>query len=146
MVKVFLLTMALLFICCSVCCADALQVTATMGVTTATPGQVVPVAINLKNILSPRTPIIITAEITWENEYGISQSTSASATLNVVQPIKINRYKVAIPALFAFVADSAKLDGQPVTITSESGLLTFELNKTINENEQVTLNYSLKAQ
>ena len=49
----------------------------------------------------------------------------------MIQPVKITRYKVAIPALFDFVAGSAKVNGQPASPSFESGLLTFELARTL---------------
>lgn len=125
--------------------ADALQVTATPVSATAKRGQPVAMAVSLKNVLTPREPITITAEAEWEDEYGQRQTTSASTTIHVIQPVKINRYKVIIPALFAFVAGSAKVDGQPVTPALDAGQLTFELGRTLLEGESVTLEYSVKA-
>ena len=126
--------------------ADALAVTATPASATAKRGQPVEMAVNLKNVLSPREPITITAEAEWEDEYGVTRTTTASATITVVQPVKVNRYKVIIPALFAFVAGSAKIDGQPVTPSLETGRLTFEIGRTLLEGESLVLEYSVKAQ
>lgn len=125
--------------------ADALQVTATPVSATAKRGQPVAMAVSLKNVLAPREPVTITAEAEWEDEYGTVRSTTASTTVTIVQPVKINRYKVIIPALFAFVAGSAKVDGQPVTPALDAGQLTFELGRTLLESESVTLEYSVKA-
>lgn len=125
--------------------ADALQVTATPVSATAKRGQPVSMAVNLKNVLTPREPIIITAEAEWEDEYGTTRTTLASATITVVQPVKVNRYKVIIPALFAFVAGSAKVDGQPAAPMLDAGRLTFEIGRTLLEGESVTLEYSVKA-
>ena len=105
-----------------------------------------PVSVNLRNKLLPREPITITAEAEWEDEYGQQQTTSASTTIQVIQPVKINRYKVAIPALFGFVAGSAKVNGQPVTPALDSGHVIFEIAQTIFEGESVALEYSVKAQ
>jgi len=126
--------------------ADALGVTTTPASATAKRGQPVEMAVSLKNVLSPREPITITAEAEWEDEYGVTRTTTASATITVVQPVKVNRYKVIIPALFAFVAGSAKIDGQPVTPALDTGRLTFEIGHTLLEGESVTLGYSVKAQ
>ena len=103
-------------------------------------------AVSLKNVLTPREPITITAEAEWEDEYGVARSSTASATITVVQQVKVNRYKVIVPALFAFVAGSAKIDGQPVTPAFDAGQLTFEIGRTLLEGESVTLGYSVKAQ
>jgi hypothetical protein len=130
----------------SSCIAESLQITSTLQVTTAKRGQAVPVAVSLKNILTPREPITLTAEAEWEDEYGVARTTTASATIMVVQPVKINRYKVAIPALFDFVAGSAKVNGQPATPTLDSGRLVFEIAQTLLEGESVALQYSVKAQ
>ena len=145
-VNLLILTLSVVFILASECAAESLQVTTTPQVTTAKRGQTVPVAVSLKNILAPREPITLTAEAEWEDEYGTARTTTASATITVVQPVKANRYKVIIPALFAFVAGSAKVDGQPVTPTLEAGRLTFEVGRTLLEGESVTLEYSVKAQ
>ncbi len=126
--------------------ADALGVTATPASATAKRGQPVEMAVSLKNVLTPREPITITAEAEWEDEYGVARSSTASATITVVQPVKVNRYKVIIPALFAFVAGSAKIDGQPVTPALEIGRLTFEIDRTLVEGELLMLEYSVKAQ
>lgn len=126
--------------------ADALGVTATPASATAKRGQPVEMAVSLKNVLTPREPVTITAEAEWEDEYGVARSSTASATITVVQPVKVNRYKVIIPALFAFVAGSAKIDGQPVTPALETGRLTFEIGRTLLEGESVALEYSVKAQ
>ncbi len=126
--------------------ADALAVTATPASAVAKRGQPVAMAVSLKNALTPREPVTITAEAEWEDEYGTTRNTTASATITVVQPVKVNRYKVIIPALFAFVAGSAKVDGQPATPALEAGQLTFEIGRTLLEGELVTLEYSVKAQ
>jgi len=126
--------------------ADALEVTATPASATTKRGQPVAMAVSLKNVLTPRAPITITAEAEWEDEYGTARTTTASATITVIQPVKVNSYKVIIPALFAFVAGSAKIDGQPATPTLDAGQLTFQIGRTLLEGESVTLEYSVKAQ
>ena len=145
-VNLLLLTLSVMVILASECAAESLQVITTLQVTTAKRGQVVPVAVSLKNILTPREPITLTAEAEWEDEYGVARTTTASATIMVVQPVKINRYKVAIPALFDFVAGSAKLNGQPATPTLDSGRLVFEIAQTLQEGESLALQYAVKAQ
>ena len=145
-VNLLLLTLSVIFLLASECAAQSLQVTSTPQVTTAKRGQAVPVAVSLKNILTPREPITLTAEAEWEDEYGVARTTTASATIMVVQPVKIIRYKVAIPALFDFVAGSAKVNGQPATPTLDSGRLVFEIAQTLLEGESVALQYSVKAQ
>jgi hypothetical protein len=130
----------------NLCYADSLQITTTPVPVAAKRGEVVAMSVNLKNILTPREPVTITAEIEWEDEYGAAQTSSDSATINIVQPVKITRYKVAIPALFDFVAGSAKVDGQPVTPTSGSDGLVIELGRTLLEGKSMTLEYSVKAQ
>ncbi len=126
--------------------AESLQVTSTPTTAQAKRGVPVATAVSLKNTLTPREPITITAEAQWEDEYGTTRTTTASATITVVQPVKINRYKVVIPALFAFVAGSAKIDGQPVTPAFDAGQLTFEIQRTLLEGESLLLEYSVKAQ
>ena len=126
--------------------ADALEVTATPASATAKRGEQVAMAVNLKNVLTPREPVTITAEAEWEDEYGTARTTTANATITVVQPVKVNRYKVIIPALFNFVAGSAKLDGQPVTPVLDAGHLTFEIGWILSEGESVRLEYLVKAQ
>lgn len=138
-------TLALLFAAAVWCGAESLQVTSTPTSVQVKRGASVVMSVNLKNVLTPRDPITITAEAEWEDEYGTVRSTTASATITVVQPVKINRYKVIIPALFAFVAGSAKIDGQPVTPALDAGRLTFEIGRTLIEGESVTLEYSVKA-
>ena len=145
-VNLLILTLSVIFILASECAAESLQVTSTPQVTTAKRGQAVPVAVSLKNILTPREPITLTAEAEWEDEYGVARTTTASATITVVQPVKINRYKVAIPALFDFVAGSAKVNGQPATPTLDSGRLVFEITQTLLEGESMALQYAVKAQ
>ena len=126
--------------------ADALGVTATPASATVKRGQPVEMAVSLKNVLTPREPITITAEAEWEDEYGVTRTTTASATITVVQPVKVSRYKVIIPALFAFVAGSAKVDGQPTIPVLDSGTLVFTIDRTLIEGESVVLEYSIKAQ
>ncbi len=140
-----LFTLALLFATAVWCGADSLQVTSTPTSAQAKRGAPVAMAVNLKNVLTPREPVTITAEAEWEDEYGVTRNTSASATITVIQPVKINRYKVVIPALFAFVAGSAKVDSQPATPALDSGRLTFEIGRTLLEGESVNLEYSVKA-
>ncbi|MCL4500211.1 MAG: hypothetical protein M1335_08295 [Chloroflexi bacterium] len=141
-----LMAVLLTFIAARAFCADALEVTTTPASVTMKHGQVVPVSVSLRNKLSPREPVTITAEAEWEDEYGLQQTTSASTTIQVIQPVRINRYKVAIPALFGFVAGSAKVNGQPVTPTPDSDRLVFDMGQTLLEGESVALEYSLKAQ
>jgi len=136
----------LLFVAGGPVFADALEVTATPASATAKRGQPVAMAVSLKNVLTPRAPITITAEAEWEDEYGTARTTTASATITVIQPVRVNRYKVIIPALFAFVAGSAKIDGQPATPTLDAGQLTFQIGRTLLEGESATLEYSIKAQ
>lgn len=145
-VNLLLLTLSVIVILASECAAESLQVISTPQVTTAKRGQAVPVAVSLKNILTPREPITLTAEAEWEDEYGVARTTTASATIMVVQPVKINRYKVAIPALFDFVAGSAKVNSQPATPTLDSGRLVFEIAQTLSEGESVALEYAVRAQ
>ena len=145
-VNLLILTLSVIIILASECAAQSLQVTSTPQVTSAKRGQAVPVAVSLKNILAPREPITLTAEAEWEDEYGVARTTTASATITVVQPVKINRYKVAIPALFDFVAGSAKVNGQPATPTLDSGRLVFEITQTLLEGESLALQYTVKAQ
>ena len=141
-----LLVLVLLFAAAALCGAESLQVTTTPTSAQAKRGVPVVMNVNLKNVLTPREPVTITAEAEWEDEYGTIRTTTASATITVIQPVKINRYKVIIPALFAFVAGSAKIDGQPATPALETGRLTFEIGRTLLEGESVTLEYSVKAQ
>lgn len=138
-------TVALLFAAAVCCCAESLQVTSTPTPAQVKHGAPVAMAVSLKNVLTSREPVTITAEAEWEDEYGTTRTTTASATIAVVQPVKANRYKVIIPALFAFVAGSAKVDGQPAAPTLDSGRLTFEIGRTLLEGESVTLEYSVKA-
>ena len=145
-VNLLILTLSVIIILASECAAQSLQVTSTPQVTSAKRGQAVPVAVSLKNILAPREPITLTAEAEWEDEYGVARTTTASATIAVVQPVKLNRYKVAIPALFDFVAGSAKVNGQPATPTLDSGRLVFEITQTLLEGESLALQYAVKAQ
>lgn len=145
-VNLLILTLSVVFILASECAAQSLQVTSTPQVTTAKRGQAVPVAVSLKNILATREPITLTAEAEWEDEYGVARTTTANSTITVVQPVKINRYKVAIPALFDFVAGSATVNGQPATPTLDSGRLVFEIAQTLLEGESLALQYTVKAQ
>lgn len=135
-----------LLVAATCCNAESLQVTTTPASAKTKAGVPVAMAVNLKNTLAPRDPITLTAEAEWEDEYGTARTTTASATITVVQPVKVNRYKVAIPALFAFMAGSAKVNGQPVTPALDTGRLIFELERTIAEGESVVLEYSIKAQ
>jgi hypothetical protein len=128
------------------CTAESLQIISTPQVTVAKRGQVVPVAVSLKNILTPREPITITAEAEWEDEYGVARTATANTTLNVIQPVKVNRYKVIIPALFDFVVGFAKVNGQPATPALEAARLTFELGRTLLEGESAILEYAVRAQ
>ena len=130
----------------SPCIAESLEVTTTPAALTAKRGQPVAIAVNLKNTLTPREPITITAQAEWEDEYGVAKTATASTTINVIQPVKVNRYKVAIPALFSFVAGSAKVNGQPVTPTLDAGQIFIDVSRTILEGESVALEYSLKTQ
>ncbi len=150
-----LMAALLTFIAACAFCAEALEVTATPASVTAKRGQAVPVSVNLRNKLLPREPVTITAEAEWEDEYGQAKTATASTTISVIQPIKVNKYKVAIPALFDFVAGSAKVNGQPVTpalvLSSQvegldSDKLVFDMGRTLLESESVALEYSLKAQ
>lgn len=140
-----ILIVMLAFIAGGPASADALEVTATPASATAKRGQPVAMAVSLKNVLMPREPVTITAEAEWEDEYGTVRSTTASTTVTIVQPVKVNRYKVVIPAPFALVAGSAKVDGQPATPALDAGQLTFEIGRTLLEGESVTLEYSVKA-
>lgn len=139
-----ILIAALLFIVRPVF-SDALEVTATPVSAAVKRDEQVAMAVSLKNVLTPREPVTITAEAEWEDEYGVAKTTSASTTITVVQPVKVNRYKVIIPALFGFVAGSAKVDGQPAVSIFDAGQLTFEMGRTLSEGESVTLECSVKA-
>lgn len=130
---------------CGACSADALQI-ATTAPTKIKKNQPATVSVTMKNALSPREPIVVTATATWEDEYGVAQSSSDSCTVTVIQPIKVNRYAVIVPALFDFVVGSGTVDGAAVTPTLDSNQLTFELDRTLLENEQLTITYSIKSQ
>ncbi|MCE5322383.1 hypothetical protein LLG46_03590 [bacterium] len=141
-----MLVLVLLLIATPQCGAESLQVTTTQVSTQTKRGVPVVMAVNLKNVLAPRDPITLTAEAQWEDEYGVTKTTTASTTITVIQPIKVNTYKVAIPALFDFVAGSAKIDGQPVTSTLDSGTIMFQIGRTLLEGQSVSLEYAVKAQ
>jgi len=141
-----MLVLALLFIAVTECSAESLQVTTTPTSVQVKRGAAVAMNVNLKNVLAPRDPVTITAEAEWEDEYGTARTATASTTITVVQPVKLNRYKVVLPALFDFVAGSAKIDGQPATPVLEADRLTFALERTLLEGESVSLEYSVKAQ
>lgn len=140
-----ILVVVLAFIAARAFCADALEATVTPSSATAKPGQVVTMAVNLRNKLSAREPITITAQAEWEDEYGVTRTSSDSVTLSITQPVKLNRYKVAIPALFDYMAGSANVGGQPVTPTLNAGELLFDVSRTLLEGESVVLEYALKA-
>ncbi len=145
--KTILSTFLLLALCLSAQAQSALQVTQTAAPLTVTVGQPIITTISLKNVLTPRPPFTITATATWEDQYGIAQSTNASATIQVVQPIKVKTWTAALSSLFGLVAGSATLNGQPVTPTLASGVLTFDLGSAVlNEGQSVTIGYSVKAQ
>lgn len=141
-----MLVLGLLLFAVIQCDAESLQVTTTPVSTQVKRGVPVLMAVNLKNVLTARDPVTLTAEAQWEDEYGVVRTTSASATITVIQPIKANTYKVAIPALFDFVAGSAKIDGQPVTSALDSGTITFEIGRTLLEGQSILLEYAVKAQ
>ncbi|MEN6358272.1 MAG: hypothetical protein ABFD83_14460 [Armatimonadota bacterium] len=126
--------------------ADSLQVRTTSAPVVVKRGEVIAMSVNLKNILTPREPVTINAQIEWEDEYGAAQTSSDSATINIVQPVNVTRYKVAIPALFDFVAGSAVVDGQSITPTYSSGSLVLEVGRTLLEGESMILGYAVKAQ
>jgi len=140
-----LLAVVMLVSSVNLCCAESLQVTSTPAPTAVKHGDVVAMSVNLKNILTTREPAVITAEIEWEDEYGAARTSTTSATVTINQPVKLSRYKVVIPALFAFVAGSAKVNGQPVTPASTSDGLVFELAKTLLEGESLSIDYSVKV-
>lgn len=140
-----LFVLAFVFASAAWCGAESLQVTSAPTSAQVKRGAPVAMAVSLKNVLTRREPVTILAEAEWEDEYGVARSSTASATITVVQPVKVNRYKVIIPALFAFVAGSAKVDGQPVTPALDAGQLTFELGRTLLEAESLTLECSVKA-
>ena len=62
--------LTLLFVAAIGCGAESLQVTATPASTQVKRGEPVVMAVNLKNVLTPREPITLTAEAQWEDEYG----------------------------------------------------------------------------
>ena len=141
-----MLVLGLLLFAVIQCDAESLQVTTTPVSTQAKRGVSVVMAVNLKNMLTARDPIALTAEAQWEDEYGVTKTTTSSTTITVIQPIKVNTYKVAIPALFDFVAGSAKIDDQPVTSTLDPGMITFQIGRTLLEGQSVSLEYAVKAQ
>ena len=141
-----MLVFILLFVAAAQCGAESLQVTTTSASTEIKRGVPVVMNVNLKNVLTSREPVTITAEAEWEDEYGAIKTTTASTTITVVQPVKINRYKVAIPALFGFEAGSAKVGGQPPTPGLDAGQLDFDMSRTLLVGESVALEYLLKAQ
>lgn len=128
----------------AMCGVDSLQVTTT-PTTQAKLGQVIVTSVTMKNVLTPREPITITAEARWEDELGNVMTTSASAVMNITQPIKVNAYVVTIPNLFVFVDGSAKVDGQSVTPMYAGEQLTFEVGRTLLEGQSVKLEYSIKT-
>ncbi|MHB9036949.1 MAG: hypothetical protein ACYC64_09790 [Armatimonadota bacterium] len=95
-ISLLLAAMLALFIS-SMARAEALEVTTTPAAITAKRGQVVPVSVNLKNALPTSEPIALSAQVDWEDEYGVAKTATASTNISMVQPVKINRYKVTIP-------------------------------------------------
>jgi len=140
-----LLAVVLLVSNADLCYSESLQVTSTPAPTAVKHGDMVAMSVNLKNILTTREPAVITAEIEWEDEYGAAKLSTTSATVTINQPVKLSRYKLVIPSLFAFVAGSAKVYGQPVTPATISDGLLFELAKTLLEGESLSIDYSVKV-
>jgi hypothetical protein len=123
----------------------ALQLVSTPPTAKVTLGQEITTSVVMTNMLSARDPIVLTAEATWTDESGNPMSTSAETSVNVIQPITVNRYKVTMPDSFFYVADSAKVDGQPITPIVGAGQVAFELERNLLENESVTLEYTIKT-
>jgi hypothetical protein len=141
-VKIALLCIVLLVLSCSVKAADGLQVTVTASQVDSVT-KITTIQTTLSNILHTRDPIPLVIEILWSDEYGTDRSASATATITVIQPIKPKKYKVVIPALFDFVAGSAKVDGQPVIPTLDGKEMSFTLDQTLLEGESVVITYNL---
>jgi len=139
----FALALVLLFTVIGYCAADSLQIDTTPVWTKK--GEPVVITVSMKNSLVPRPPVTIIGSAEWVDEYGTTQTTTTSTAVMVVQPIKVNKYRLVMPALFAFVADSGRIDGQPTTVIVGEDSIIFEINRTLNEGESVVIEYAVKT-
>jgi uncharacterized protein (DUF58 family) len=126
--------------------SDALQVTQTPAAVSAKPGEAVTITAVLKNTLTPKPPILFESTVEFTVD-GVNGTDTDSTVLTTIQPVvKAKRYKLVLPALFAFVAGSAKVNNQPFVPVETPGLLTFEFGeRTLAEGETLTLGFAVKG-
>lgn len=130
---------------CAPTWGQSLTATTTVSPATVTKGQTATLTTVLKNPLTPRPPVTLTAVVTYDDEYDVEHTVTASVTLPVIQPVKPKSYRWSIPALFEFVSGSGKVDGVAVTPTTSGSDLEIPLTRTLAEGETCVVSFSVRA-
>lgn len=128
----------------SACCAN-ISVTITPSATTVKTGDRVDTAITATNSLAKRAPITLQATASWTDPYGVTGTSSASATLNVTQPVVLTNLTIPVSSNLVYISGSAKVDGVAVTPTVTTTAVTVPIGRTLLETESSKIDLAFTA-
>ena len=135
----------LLLLLCTTAQAQSLSVTTEPAPASLRKGESATITATLKNTLTAQPPTVFAATVTWDDEYGVAQSTEASTSVQIVRPVKAKAYRWLIPALFDFVAGSARVNGEAMTPLVNGSEVTVTLGTILAEGQSVVVAIGVRA-
>ena len=136
--------LSLLLLICSGCVFGQ-SIDTTVSPTIIKKDDIVTLTSVIKNTLKVQSPIVFNVALDYNDEYGIAKTITSSCDLTVVRPIKIKEYKWTIPLLFDYVIDTTKINDILVTPIITGMDVVLVINQTLNEEEELTVTFNLKA-
>lgn len=128
------------------CYAQSIKIDVVTNPMRATTGQTVSVTKTYVNQLAKRPPIIIKASCEYTDVTGEQITVETQASIEIVQPVKINRIFATVPLNSTYVAGSAKLGDTPAPpLTTTPGQLIWPVAVTLNEGEKLTVFYQFQV-
>jgi hypothetical protein len=123
--------------------AQAQSITVSTPNGSLVPGQVVTATALVKNDLTPRAPINITASATYTDWTGaLQQATPATISLQVIQPLTFSRIMLSLPPTLTYQAGSAQ-STVAVVAGYASNVLTLDFSKTLLEGASLPITFAV---
>lgn len=117
---------------------SAINITITNDKTKVKPNEIITSTVTVGNAQTVQPPIYITAEATYTDSYGNTKTEVATSDpLQVNRPINIK--KLILPFLNTTYDSYTVPDGTVVSLVNNAGILTFTMDKILNETEQFSI-------
>jgi len=123
--------------------AAALGITTTVTPAKPKPGQGVTVTSKVTNTQTARPALTVTATASWIDTQGAAQTSTNSASIQVVQPVTVIELKYTLPTGITYTSGTATVNGLTVVPTQAGAVLTVPVAITLNEAEFATVLFGL---